>query len=849
MDATPTAVSPSVTSQDLSTAATSEFSTHGGDNFADAEASNDSFGDGSSEVTSVNTDTSSAKQARPGGAGGPSPSAAGNRINTGTTTNQLLFIQRTVLKPLWNSQMANPFKTPVDAVKLNLPDYHTIIKVPMDMGTIKKRLEQGFYSKAEQCIQDFKQMFSNCYTYNPPGHVVYTWGQKLEKMFVSHLAKMPRQEITVPLPERGQRGRKKGSGNRIPPVRTSVPKTEPREVKPVVPSAISVSISSARPPPVATPAFSGKLEGPSHYPSRAVSTAQSSSTKLPPPPPPAAKTQSIAPPPPANPASTNKRKKDMAPMRAYAYEDEPEEEPTPKKRTIKAPPPRDLPEERPSHSHTRPHSPIKYKSAIPEPLKFCQGIMKELLSQKHSEYAWPFYHPVDVRDLGLDDYFDIIKHPIDLGTIKSKLDDRQYKNAGEFAADLRLMFTNCYRYNAADHDVHKFGKRLQEVFEMKFAKLPTEAFDDVPEMVVAPIGAPPPMAPPPKKQFETKAARRAFVPEVSLDQEESNESAVLQQLQLQLKTVQQQIAQMSSGEPQKKKLGRKSKAELAAAAAASPERPLPASAQPMANIVKPVQGGPPGAKPPHVPGKKGRPPGSKNLPKKDKLPPVATGAVSASDSATDRSPSRSPKKSPVKDMSVPVEKPPPSKPATPKAPRKKKNAKDGAPVPAAAPVYDSDEEDNVRPMSYDETRRLSLDINRLPPDKLGKVVNIIQQREPGLKDSNPDEIEIDFATLKPSTLRELEVYVNSILRKRGRKPGTGKKPAAGSSPQKADTGSSQESAGGGPAAKAPGSKGKAATGKNKTVAGANSGRLSSSSESSAHSSAASSTGSSSSDSE
>lgn len=126
---------------------------------------------------------------------------------------------------------------------------------------------------------------------------------------------------------------------------------------------------------------------------------------------------------------------------------------------------------------------------------------------------------------------------------------------------------------------------------------------------------------------------------------------------------------MSSGEPQKKKPGRKSKAELAAAAAAaagaaaSPERPLPASAQPVANIVKPAQGGgPPGAKPPHVPGKKGRPPGSKNLPKKDKMPPVATGAVSASDSATDRSPSRSPKKPPVKDMTVPVEKPSPSKP-------------------------------------------------------------------------------------------------------------------------------------------------------------------------------------------
>lgn len=50
------------------------------------------------------------------------------------------------------------------------------------------------------------------------------------------------------------------------------------------------------------------------------------------------------------------------------------------------------------------------------------------------------------------------------------------------------------------------------------------------------------------------------------------------------------------------------------------------------------------------------------------------------------------------------------------------------------------------------------------------MVHIIQSREPSLKDSNPDEIEIDFETLKPSTLRELESYVASCLRKKTRKP-------------------------------------------------------------------------------
>lgn len=83
--------------------------------------------------------------------------------------------------------------------------------------------------------------------------------------------------------------------------------------------------------------------------------------------------------------------------------------------------------------------------------------------------------------------------------------------------------------------------------------------------------------------------------------------------------------------------------------------------------------------------------------------------------------------------------------------------------------FDSDEEETA-PMSYDEKRQLSLDINKLPGEKLGRVVYIIQSREPSLRDTNPEEIEIDFETLKPSTLRELERYVMTCLRKKPRKP-------------------------------------------------------------------------------
>ena len=70
--------------------------------------------------------------------------------------------------------------------------------------------------------------------------------------------------------------------------------------------------------------------------------------------------------------------------------------------------------------------------------------------------------------------------------------------------------------------------------------------------------------------------------------------------------------------------------------------------------------------------------------------------------------------------------------------------------------------------------QLSLDINKLPGDKIGRVVHIIQSREPSLRETNPDEIEIDFETLRASTLRELEKYVASCLKKSA-KVGMGRK--------------------------------------------------------------------------
>lgn len=117
----------------------------------------------------------------------------------------------------------------------------------------------------------------------------------------------------------------------------------------------------------------------------------------------------------------------------------------------------------------------KNKEKLSDALKSCNEILKELFSKKHSGYAWPFYKPVDAELLGLHDYHDIIKKPMDLGTVKRKMDSREYKNAPEFAGDVRLIFSNCYKYNPSDHDVVAMGRKLQDVFEMRFANIPDDS--------------------------------------------------------------------------------------------------------------------------------------------------------------------------------------------------------------------------------------------------------------------------------------------------------------------------------------------------------------------------------------
>lgn len=93
--------------------------------------------------------------------------------------------------------------------------------------------------------------------------------------------------------------------------------------------------------------------------------------------------------------------------------------------------------------------------------------LKMLLQHK---WAWVFNKPVDAEALGLKNYHEVITQPMDLGTVKARIDGGSfYSHPDDVAADVKLTFANAMKYNPAGSDVHVMAKQLLEMFEQRWA--------------------------------------------------------------------------------------------------------------------------------------------------------------------------------------------------------------------------------------------------------------------------------------------------------------------------------------------------------------------------------------------
>ncbi|KAJ3114077.1 hypothetical protein HK100_001777, partial [Physocladia obscura] len=230
-----------------------------------------------------------------------------------------------LLKTLKKHPSAWPFLTPVDPVAAGAPNYFDIIKTPMDLGTIEKRLQLPHYPSVPAVLSDIQQVFDNCYIFNPPSHTIFSLATHLDKL-----------------------------------LDTRVPKIWPTLRWRSVNSGIS-----------------------------STSTATNSSTEL-----------------------------------------------------------------------------IMTASEI----KDCKFIIKTI---KLHHSAWPFLAPVDPVALGIPSYTEIVKNPMDFGTIEQRLHDTitHYKTTRQFLADVQLVFDNCYLFNPPNHSVCLLGRQVEKYLENQLMKV------------------------------------------------------------------------------------------------------------------------------------------------------------------------------------------------------------------------------------------------------------------------------------------------------------------------------------------------------------------------------------------
>ncbi|THH18596.1 hypothetical protein EW146_g2409 [Bondarzewia mesenterica] len=137
------------------------------------------------------------------------------------------------------------------------------------------------------------------------------------------------------------------------------------------------------------------------------------------------------------------------------------------KREIHPPPPKDLPYADAPKKHRG-----RGKKNNNEQLRFCGKLLDQLHRKQHQNIVGHFAQPVDPVALSIPDYPSIIKKPMDLSTMRNKLDANMYPTAEKFRDDFKLMINNCVKYNGTQSAVAEADFALQRLFDEKRQNLP-----------------------------------------------------------------------------------------------------------------------------------------------------------------------------------------------------------------------------------------------------------------------------------------------------------------------------------------------------------------------------------------
>ncbi|KAI9500165.1 hypothetical protein BX070DRAFT_196268 [Coemansia spiralis] len=279
-----------------------------------------------------------------------------------------------ILRKISKHHSAFPFSRPVDVVLDGCPTYYDIIKHPMDLGTIKTKLESpGRYSNTDEFETDIRLMLSNCYAFNPAGTPVYMMGKEVENIFEKDEAasfnNMP-EDVHI----EGEAFVVPAKNSKAASVKLKVSKTLSTQNQPQSVSSEPIGVNNLDDPD-AIMEYLDKTDG--------------------------------------------------------LHASEAKSKPATKQRIV------------------------DFKA-------MCNRVLLRLQAQAS---ALEFMAPVDPEKQGVPTYPLIVKNPMDLGTVRKKLDRNVYKSAEEFCHDVCLVLSNCFLFNKPGTYVHTQGETLNRIFK------------------------------------------------------------------------------------------------------------------------------------------------------------------------------------------------------------------------------------------------------------------------------------------------------------------------------------------------------------------------------------------------
>jgi hypothetical protein len=376
------------------------------------------------------------------------------------STTQAYRRCKTILARLKAKDESWPFLEPVNPVALNVPTYFDVIKQPMDLGTIEQRLnKKNFYHSMENFEHDVRLIFSNCFLFNLPGDLVYDLGKKMESAFnrlmqreknIEEHQKPPPPSTSLLTPDASSYSQVKDlfialisrceqqqlfsdlvqSWQHLLSQLQHGELNSLRDFKDHVENSFTQHLERIDPTSEGYHQQISQLEDLrlyfEHRYAEITATPSSSAVSLPSPSPVTLKTK------------------------------------TSRKSEKKRPRPLSVPS-----SNT--DLPIQIEDGLSSQERIiCENCLQKLFQHKDS---FPFHTAVDAEALGIPQYYEIIKNPMDLSMIRKKLSEQQaYSTRLEFEEDIRLMFSNCYYFNGLDAEVSRMAKRLERYFDQLWTK-------------------------------------------------------------------------------------------------------------------------------------------------------------------------------------------------------------------------------------------------------------------------------------------------------------------------------------------------------------------------------------------